>query len=95
MFRALESLGRNAFLIYIFAQTNVSNWFLTIFYWNHSNQCLANIIWPTGVYYGPHHGNDATEWRYSKEIMLWTVVYCLFWTFLAYYLHNKKWYYVV
>eukprot|EP01084_Bolivina_argentea_P008083 15120_1 len=95
IFMPLESLGRNAFLIYIFAVTNVSSWFFSIFYWNDTKQCLTNIIWPNGIYYGPKYGMEAIDWRYSNEMMLWTVAYCLFWICVAVFLHHKKWYYVI
>merc|ERR1711920_735879 len=90
----LECLGRNAFLIFILTGTNVTEWILSIFYWNEREQSLTNLLWPNGVYWGPEDDEDA-EWRNSGLIMLWACGYCLLWTLLAIYLHRTKWYYVV
>eukprot|EP01083_Nonionella_stella_P073170 197639_1 len=88
----LESLGRNAFIIYVCAVSNISDWIFTMFYWNDDrNQCIQNYLWPTGVLWGPTDDNAATNWLYSNRIMVWTLAYCLWWTAFAILLnYNKK-----
>ena len=88
---------RNALLMYILAESGIVNWFFEIFYWNNPDKSLANIIWPTGVYWGPDDELDdlPNHASYSGAMMTWVLGYCLFWMLVAIFLHKNKIYYVV
>ena len=92
-----ECVGRNALGIYMLAESGVVNWFFEIFYYNKPKNSLANVLWPTGVFWGPNDDDDHLPHHasYSGTVMAWTLAYCAFWTLVAMYLHRNKMYYVV
>ena len=93
----LESLGRNAFVIYILAQSGILQWILSMFYHETLDNSLLNILYPTGVLWGPQQSDmtDNSEWQNSDIILYWSLGYVAVWTMLSVYLHHIKWYIVV
>ena len=92
----LECIGRNAFGIFILAESGIVNWFFEIFYWNIDKNSLANIFWPTGEIWGPKDDEVAKHpWLYSPVMMVWVLGYCIFWTLCAIYFHRNKMYWVL
>ena len=103
-----QCVGRNAIGIFLLSEGGIISYPLSTFYINNNpDSNLVNILYPTGIYWGPTtlNGNNGyptnmysyidPDWHYSGKIMLYVIFYCLFFIILAIYFDKKKWYYVV
>jgi hypothetical protein len=90
-FQPMVWVGKNAIAVYVLAESGFPQWLLSIFYIHgNSNDNLSNILWPSGVFWGPADGERPTRPSYSVHILLWTVGYIAVWTIVAWWMDKKK-----
>ncbi|EGD78011.1 hypothetical protein PTSG_09649 [Salpingoeca rosetta] len=82
-------MGMNAIVMYLCAEGDIIPYVLAAFYWNKPENNLANILWPTGVFWGD---GDERPFKptYNYQVMLWTLAYIGVWMLLARYLFLKR-----
>ena len=95
-------LGMNSIAIYILSCSGITEAVLSVVYWGEPDNNLANVFWPTGVFWGPKDfgwqpAGDYGEFTHQRKwVMVWVLcAYIPFWMALAYYLHRKKLYFKV
>ena len=96
-------LGMNSIAIYLFACSGLPQALLGCLYWGERDANLANILWPTGVYWGPKHTDDwlppANEHQATQgqmSVLLWCLLgYIPTWILVAGYMHHQNWYFKV
>ncbi len=84
----------NAIAIYVLAEGDVIDTALGQFYWVNPDQSLANVLWPTGVYWGDSD-QLPTSPPYSVPVLIWTIGYIVIWMLVAGYMHKKRWYWKI
>ena len=63
--------------MYLLAEGDILDWLLGCFYWGDRDKSLANVLWPTGVYWGV---DDDEAWSRTRPphdvgVLLWTLGY--------------------
>lgn len=79
-------VGRNAITIYVLAESGVVNWAFGIIYlYGDTDYSLANVLWPTGVFWGDSGDDDhrASTVSHNSAVLVWTLAYILIWTLVA------------
>ena len=90
-FQPMVWVGKNAITVYVLAESGFPQWLLSIFYIHgNPNDNLANVFWPSGVFWGPVDGERPTHPSYSMHILLWTVAYIAVWTIVAWWMDRQK-----
>jgi hypothetical protein len=92
-------LGMNSILIYLLSCTGITQSVLGLVYWGERDHNLAEVLYPTGKYWGPSYEGgyvpEVTEFgaHDSMVVMCWCLfAYIPVWMALAGYLHHIKWY---
>ncbi|EDQ89607.1 uncharacterized protein MONBRDRAFT_25125 [Monosiga brevicollis MX1] len=83
-------LGTNAIVIFLCAEGDVIDWVLSCFYLEDPDRSLANILWPTGVYWGDDDDVRPYKPSYNYQIMLWCLAYIGVWVLLGRWMYNNK-----
>eukprot|EP00049_Salpingoeca_infusionum_P001077 m.44964 g.44964 ORF g.44964 m.44964 type:complete len:1294 (+) comp10858_c0_seq5:36-3917(+) len=83
-------MGMNAITMYLCAEGDIIDWFLSRFYiQGDPDKNLANILWPTGVYWG-----DSEDWpahpSHNWRILVWTLGYIGFWMVVAWWMWKNN-----
>ena len=79
-------VGRNAISIYVLAESGIVNWVFGIIYlYGDQDYSLANVLWPTGVFWGDPGDDDnrASSVSYNPAVLVWTLCYVAVWTLVA------------
>ena len=95
-------LGMNSIAVYILSCTGITQTCLSIVYHGDPDNNLSNILWPTGVFWGPKDSGwqparDYHAFKHERQwVMVWVLcAYIPFWMAFAGYLHRKKLYFKV
>eukprot|EP01147_Barroeca_monosierra_P004204 gene4204-6550_t len=75
-------MGMNAIVMYLCAEGGIIEYILGAFYLNKPENNLANILYPTGVFWGD---SDDRPYKptYNYQIMLWTIGFIGVWILVA------------
>ena len=78
--------------MYLLAEGDILDWFLGCFYWGDPDKSLANVLWPTGVYWG--EADDKAWSRASPPhdvgVLLWTLGYIGLMVLFAWELQRRR-----
>jgi hypothetical protein len=92
-------MGMNGIAIYLLSCTGVTQSVLGAVYWDKREENLGNLLWPTGVYWGPSDDDWVPQTTLKKTthhhnwVMAWCVgAYIPFWMFVAFVMHKNKFY---
>ena len=103
VFEPFRWLGMNSIAIYLLACSDIVASVLGCFYWGNRDASLANILFPTGVYWGPKHlgdwqppANKEKALQGQVPVMLWVcLAYIPTWIFVAWVMHRRRYYFKV
>jgi hypothetical protein len=90
-------MGMNAISMYLFAEGDVISWAVGNFYLGDEDRSLANILWPTGVYWGDSSDNSdlPLEPSHNIAILMWTLGYIALTALIAWYMYKRKCFIVI
>ena len=93
LWRPFMWLGMNAIVMYLCAEGDIIDWFIAWFYVDGDpDKNLANILWPTGVYWGDK-GDDLDrpeEPTHNVAVLFWIFGYIGIWMLVAREMHMRK-----
>ena len=75
------------------AESGVVNWFFGIIYlYGDTDYSLANVLWPTGVFWGDRGNDDhrPTTVSHNPAVLAWTLGYICVWTLVARWMDKNK-----
>lgn len=90
--RPFMYLGMNAIVMYLFAEGDILDTFISYFYINgDEDQNLSNILWPTGVYWGLDDDiDDRTEASHDVKVLLWVFGYIAITMIVAWMMFKRR-----
>jgi hexosaminidase len=74
---------------YLFAEGGITQWALAAFYWADPEKNLANLIWPSGVYWG-FPATPPSAPTYDPSVMVWTLAYIGVTALLARWMYQRR-----
>jgi predicted acyltransferase len=86
-------VGRNAITMYVLAESGIVNWVFGIIYlYSDTDYSLANVLWPTGVFWGDAGSLDirSPAVSHNPAVLVWTLAYIVAWTMVARYMDKNK-----
>jgi len=89
-------MGMNSIAVYLLSCTGVAQAVLGAVFWDKREENLANLLWPTGVYWGPSDDNWLSNYSIAEVthqqnwVMVWCVcAYIPFWSLVAFVMHKN------
>lgn len=90
LWRPFMFFGMNAITMYLLAEGGILQWFLSQFYLGSQERNLANIFWPTGVYWGDDDDVLPARATHNVWILLWCIAYIILWMFVAWLMYRAN-----
>ncbi len=83
----------NAIAMYVLAEAGPVQWLFSCFFiQGDPDRSLANILWPTGVFWGGLADAQQDQPSHSVAVLIWTLAYTVFWMVVSYAMWRRRYF---